>query len=323
MSIHAIRIHETGGPEVLKYESVPKPEPKAGEILVKNEASGINFIDIYHRSGLYKLPLPIILGREGSGVVEKVGDGVTDFHVGDRVAYLSGASYAEFTTAPATSAHKLPESIATKLGAVLLLQGLTAHYLVRSTYPLNEKHTVLIHAGAGGLGQILIQVSKILGAKVITTVSTPEKAEIVKKLGADHVINYTTEDFQKETRRLTDGKGVNVVYDSVGANTYKGSLTSLAPLGYLVLLGNASGPVPPIDPLELSNNGSLFLTRPSLMHYIATPEIFHERCRELFEWVSSGKLKVSAPIEFPLKDAAKAHEALGSRNTTGKLILIP
>jgi len=305
------------------YEKVDKPTPKAGEILVKNAAAGINYIDIYHREGLYKLPLPLILGREGAGVVEQVGEGVTDYKVGDKVAYLFGGSYAEYVAGPHEKAFKLPETVSLEIGAAVLLQGLTTHYLMRSTFPVNCTHTVLIHAGAGGLGQLLIQACKHVGAKVITTVSNEEKAAVVKSLGADHVINYTTEDFQKETRRFTDGKGVNVVYDSVGATTYLGSMNSLAPLGYLVLFGNASGPVPPIDPFLLSDKGSLFLTRPTLNSYTATPEAFKARCEELFEWLINGVLKVSPPTKFPLKDVAHAHEVLSSRKTTGKIILIP
>lgn len=319
----AVRIHANGGPEVLKYEDVEKPTTRAGEVIVKNEASGINFIDIYHRSGLYKLPLPHILGREGAGIVESVGEGVKTLKAGDRVAYFAPGSYAEYTSVPEGKAAKLPEGVTTKEGASLMLQGLTAHSFTRTTFPVNSSHTILVHAGAGGLGQLLIQIAKHLGAKVITTVSSEQKAEIVRKLGADHVIIYTTQDFPTEVKRITNNQGVDVVYDSVGLDTYKGSLDSLRPLGYLVLCGNASGAVPPIDPLVLSEKGSLFLTRPTLGAYIATPEIFTQRINELFGWVASKAIKVSEPTIYPLSQAGDAHELLGSRKSTGKILLIP
>jgi len=319
----AVRIHSTGGPDVLKYEDVALPTVKKGELLIKNEAIGINFVDTYHRSGLYKLPLPTILGREGAGVVREIGEGVNGFNVGDKVAYFASGSYAEYTTVVSTSAYKLPEGATTKDGAALLLQGLTAHFLLRSTFPVNAKHTVLIHAGAGGLGQILIQVAKHLGAKVITTVSTLEKAEIVKKLGADHVILYTTEDVKTQARSFTNGRGVDVVYDSVGKTTFHGSIDSLAPLGYLVLCGNASGPAPSFDPLLLSEKGALFVTRPTLNYYVATPEIFEQRCVELFSWVKEGVIRLQPPQEFPLSEAPRAHELIESRKSTGKILLIP
>jgi len=319
----AVRVHAVGGPDVLKYEDVEVPVLKKGEVLVKNEFIGINFIDTYHRTGLYKLPLPFILGREGAGVIQEVGEGVTDFKAGDHIAYFGSGSYAELTATTTTGAYRLPEGISTKDGATLLLQGLTAHYLLKTTFPVTAKHTVLIHAGAGGLGQLMIQIAKHLGAKVITTVSTQEKAEIVKKLGADHVILYTSEDVKTRARELTNGRGVDVVYDSVGKTTFEGSLDSLAPLGYLVLCGNASGPVPPIDPMVLSNKGSLFLTRPTLGVYIAQREVFEERCNDLFGWVKNGVIKSQSPQTFALKDAAQAHELIESRKSTGKVLLIP
>jgi NADPH2:quinone reductase len=320
----AVRIHATGGPEVLKYEDVEKPTAGLGLVVVKNEASGVNFIDIYHRSGLYKLALPLILGREGAGIVESVGEGVTDVKVGDKVAYhLTPGAYADYTAVPASKLYKLPDNVSTKEGAALMLQGLTAHYLLRSTFPVNASHTILVHAGAGGLGQLVIQIAKHLGAKVITTVSSDQKAAVVRSLGADHVIIYTTQDFLTEVRRITNNQGVDVVYDSVGLDTYKGSMDSLKPLGYLVLCGNSSGAVPPIDPLLLSEKGSLFVTRPTLANYTATREAFTERCRELFDWASQKIIKVSEPTAFPLSKAADAHEFLTSRKSTGKILLIP
>jgi len=240
-----------------------------------------------------------------------------------KFTYQSGGSYAEYTTAAAARSFKLPDNITAKQGASILLQGATAHYLLRSTFPVNATHTVLIHAGAGGLGQVLIQFAKHLGAKVITTVSSESKAEIVRKLGADHAIIYTKEDFPPEVKRITGNRGVDVVYDSVGASTYKGSLDSLKPLGYLVLCGNASGPVPPIDPLVLSEKGSLFVTRTSLAAYTATKEIFEQRNKEIFELVASGVIKIAEPTVFPLSKAQEAHEHLGSRASTGKLLLVP
>jgi len=321
--IKAVRVHAFGGPEVLKYEDVEKPTAGPNQIVVKNEVAGVNFIDTYQRTGLYKIPLPATLGVEGAGTVESVGEGVTEFKVGDRVVYQSSGSYAEYTAAAAGRSFKLPDNISAKQGASILLQGATAHYLLRSTFPVNATHTVLIHAGAGGLGQFLIQFAKHLGAKVITTVSSESKAEIVRKLGADHAIIYTKEDFPTEVKRFTGNKGVDVVYDSVGANTYKGSLDSLKPLGYLVLCGNASGPVPPIDPAVLSEKGSLFVTRTSLAAYTATKEIFEQRNKEVFELVASGVIKIADPTVFPLSKTQEAHEQLGSRASTGKLLLVP
>jgi len=319
----AIRIHANpnGGHNLLQYDSIDKPVAKAGEIVVKNDYAGINFIDIYHRSGLYKLPLPHTLGREGAGTVDSVGEGVTEFQQNDKVCYCAPGSYAEYTSLPAAKAYKLPAGVTTEQGAALMLQGLTAHYLIRSTFPVNSSHTILVHAGAGGLGQLVIQMAKHLGATVITTVSSEQKAEIVRRIGADHVIIYTTQDFLTEVRKITNNQGVHVVYDSVGLDTYKGSLDSLRPLGYLVLCGNASGAVPPIDPLVLSEKGSLFLTRPTLANYIATREALEQRCQELFDWVAKGVLKVSNPTVFNLSDADKAQDHLTSRKSTGKILL--
>jgi len=305
---------------------VEKPTPKAGEVLVKNEACGLNFFDTMHRSGLshYQFPLPMIPGREGGGVVEKVGEGVLNLKVGDKVAYCTvPAAYAEYTLVPSGRAFKLPEGVDCETGASLMLQGLTAQYLVRSTFPLSAGKKALIHAGAGGLGQLLIQAAKFLGATVFTTVSSKEKEEIVKSLGADYIINYTTDDFEKKVKEFTNGKGVDVVYDSVGKDTWERSINSLSPLGYLVLLGSASGEVPPIDPQLLREKGSLFLTRTNLANYVIEDETYQRRCVELFEWVTSGKLKLSPPTKFPLSEMAKAHELLESRKTVGKVLLIP
>lgn len=319
----AVRIHSNGGPDVLKYEEVEKAKAGVGQVVVKNDAVGINFIDTYHRSGLYKLPLPAIIGREGAGTVEAVGDGVTDVKVGDKVAYISGGSYAEYTAIAAASACKIPDGVTTNEAAALMLQGLTAHYLVRTTFPVNHTHTILVHAGAGGLGQLVIQMAKHLGAKVITTVSSDEKAAIAKSVGADHVIIYTQTDFVGEVKKVTDNKGVDVVYDGVGLTTWKGSMDCLRPLGYLVLCGNASGAVPPIDPLLLTEKGSIFLTRPSLNAYIATREALESRYKELFEWVATKTIKLSAPTSYPLRNVADAHVQLESRKSTGKILLIP
>eukprot|EP01112_Ceratiomyxa_fruticulosa_P022089 TRINITY_DN79_c0_g1_i10.p1 TRINITY_DN79_c0_g1~~TRINITY_DN79_c0_g1_i10.p1 ORF type:complete len:378 (-),score=66.28 TRINITY_DN79_c0_g1_i10:311-1444(-) len=321
----AVRVHAVGGIDALKYENVPTPLPQDTEVLVRNEAIGLNYIDTYHRNGLYKLPLPAILGREAAGVVVSVGSSVKNVKVGDKVAYcLVPGAYADYTAVPSWKAFKLPNKFSTEIAATSLLQGLTAHYLTKSTYPLSSGKTALIHAGAGGLGQILIQMSKNLGAKVITTVGSKEKEEIVLKLGADHVINYNTQkNFSKNVRELTNGKGVDVVYDSVGKTTFEGSLLSLAKRGYLVLCGNASGPTPPIDPLLLSEKGSLYVTRPTLVDYIADPQSYNERTDDLFQMIAAGKITLQSPVKFPLVDVARAHELLESRKTTGKVILIP
>eukprot|EP01133_Synstelium_polycarpum_P002462 gene2462-2799_t len=321
-TMKAVRIHKIGGPEALVYEDVPVPVCKETEVLVKNESVGVNFIDTYHRSGLYKLELPAILGREGAGTVVAVGDKVENVRVGDRVNYFSPASYAQFTAVPTRSLYVLPEAIDFETAAAYTVQGLTAHYLARSTFALGANHTCLIQAGAGGLGQALIQVAKILGATVITTVSSAEKEQICKQLGADHVINYTTiPDFAEEVRRLTGGRGVDVVYDGVGKSTWMQSLKSLRRLGMLVLAGNASGPVPPIDPLLLSANGSIFVTRPTLLDYLAEPESFKNRCDEIFKWVGQGSLKLGSRTVMPLEKVNEAHTMLESRQSTGKLLL--
>ncbi|KYQ91174.1 putative quinone oxidoreductase [Tieghemostelium lacteum] len=315
----AIRVSQVGGVEQLKYDTIPVPQvSKENEVLIKNQYSGINFIDIYHRTGLYKLETPFTLGREGSGIVESVGSQVKSVKAGDRVCYFSPNSYAQFTLAPEGSCFRLPDNVDFQSGAAYTLQGLTGHYLIRSTFPLNNTHYCLIQAGAGGLGQILIQMAKIVGAKVITTVSSKEKEEICRSLGADHIINYTeTPDFASIVKSFTPGgKGVDVVYDGVGLSTWMQSLKSLKPLGYLALVGNASGPVPPIDPLLLSANGSLFVTRPTLVDYLREPGSMQKRMEEIFSWVESKKLTLNNQIVLPLEKAGEAHTLLETRKST-------
>ena len=320
----AIRVHAFGGPEVLTYEDVPEPAPKPGEAVVKIDAAGVNFIDVYQRIGLYKTPLPLTLGQEGGGTVSAVGAGVSDVRVGERVAWTSiPGSYAEFSAVPADRLVVLPPGVTTRQGAATMLQGLTAHYLASSTYPLKPGDTCLVHAGAGGVGLLLTQVAKLRGARVITTVSTDEKAVLSRDAGADHVVLYTQQDFEAEVKRLTSGTGVQVVYESVGQTTFAQSLNCLAPRGMLVLFGQSSGAVPPFDPLVLSQKGSLFLTRPTLVNYIATRAELQQRAADLWAWIGSGSLRLRMEFEFPLKDAAEAHTALAGRKTTGKVLLIP
>src|SRR5579859_5388532 len=320
----AIRIHKFGGTEELSYDDVPQPEPKAGEVRVKQAAVGVNFIDIYHRKGLYHNPLPFTLGGEGSGTVESIGDGVTDLKVGDRVAYASvPAAYAEYVVAPAARMVPVPENVPLEQAAAVMLQGMTAHYLATSTYPIQPGDTVLIHAAAGGAGQLLTQIAKLHGARVIGTVSTEEKADLARSNGADEVILYTKEDFEEATKRLTNGKGVDAVYDSVGKTTFNQSLNCLRPRGYMVLFGQSSGPVEPINPQILNAKGSLFLTRPTLVHYTATREELLQRSGDLFAWIAAGKLRVRIDRSFPLAQAAEAHQYLEGRQTKGKVVLIP
>jgi len=320
----AVRVTEHGGPEVLSYTDVEKPEPKAGEALVKIEATGVNFIDIYFRTGLYPAEPPFTNGQEGAGVVEAVGEGVTSVAAGDRVAYTGTAgSYAEYATVPAGKLVKIPDGVSAKQAASVMLQGMTVHYLTHSTYAIQPGDWVLLHAAAGGVGLTLVQTAKMLGATVIGTCSTEEKAERVRKAGGDHVILYSQEDFQPKVRELTDGRGVDVVYDSVGEATWKGSLDCLKPRGMAVFFGNASGPVPPVAPLELAKRGSLFMTRPTLAHYVATPEELAWRAGDVLSWVRDGKLDVHVGGEYPLAEAAQAQTDLAARKTTGKLLLIP
>jgi NADPH2:quinone reductase len=320
----AVRIHTAGGPEALKYEDVPEPTPKAGEAVVKVDAAGINYIDVYFRTGLYKADLPLTLGMEAGGSVSAVGSGVSDVAVGDKVAYTGvPGSYAEYAAVPAARLVKLPAGVSTKQGAAAMLQGMTAHYLACSTYPLKAGDTCLVHAAAGGVGLLLCQIAKLRGARVIGTVSTEEKAKLAREAGADHTILYTQQDFEAEVKRITGGKGVQVVYDSVGKTTWDKSLNSLAPRGLIALFGQSSGPIGQIDPQILNQKGSLFLTRPSLNHHVGTRDELVARAGEVLGWIRDGKLKLRTEFEFPLKDAAGAHRALEGRKTTGKVLLLP
>lgn len=320
----AVRIAAPGGREVLSYEDAPRPEPKAGEALVRVEAAGVNFIDVYYRSGAYKGTFPLTLGVEGAGVVESVGPEVRDVQTGDRVASVAFAgSCAQYAVAPADKLVRLPEGVSASQGAAAILQGMTAHYLALSTYPLKSGDTCLVHAGAGGAGRLLCQVAKMRGAKVIATAGGPEKVKIAREAGADEAIDYKSQDFEAEVRKLTGGKGVQVVYDSVGKTTFEKSLNCLARRGTMVLFGQSSGPVPPVDPQVLNQKGSLYLTRPTLFHYAAEREDLLWRAGQVFDWIRDGKLKISIFREVPLADAAEAHRMLESRETTGKLVLIP
>jgi NADPH2:quinone reductase len=320
----AIRVHTLGGPEVLRYEDVAEPTPKPGEAVVKIEAAGVNFIDTYHRTGIYKVALPVTLGLEAAGTVSAVGSGVDSLKVGDRVAYTSVlGSYAELNAVPADRLVALPSNVTTKVGAAIMLQGLTAHYLAFSTYPLKSGDACLVHAGAGGVGLLLTQIAKMRGARVISTVSTDEKAALSREAGADEVVLYTRQDFEAEVKRITGGKGLQVVYDSVGQSTFLKSLNCLAPRGMMVLFGQSSGVVGPIDAQLLAQKGSLFLTRPTLIHHIAHREELLQRSRDLLDWVGTGRLKVRTEFEFPLQKAADAHRALEGRKTTGKVLLVP
>jgi NADPH:quinone reductase len=320
----AIRVHTFGGPEVLQYEDIPEPAPKSGEAVIKIDAAGVNFIDTYHRTGLYKISLPVTLGQEAAGTVSAVASGVDDVKVGDRVAYTGVfGSYAESNAVPVDRLVALPAGVKTKQGAAVMLQGMTAHYLATSTYPLKAGETCLVHAGAGGVGLLLTQIAKLRGARVISTVSTDEKAVLSRDAGADDVVIYTRQDFEAEVKRITDGKGVQVVYDSVGQSTFAKSLNCLAVRGMMVLFGQSSGVVPPVDPQVLAQKGSLFLTRPTLVHYAARREELLQRSRDLFEWIADGKLRIRMEYEFPLNKAAEAHRALEGRTTTGKVLLVP
>ena len=320
----AVRIHQFGGPEVMQYEEVPTPIPGQGQVLVNQAAAGLNYIDVYQRTGLYPNTLPYTLGLEGSGTVVGVGAGVTDFKEGDRVAYTGvPGTYAEYALVPADRLVMMPDGLDEKVGAAAMLQGMTAHYLAYTTYPLKAGDRCLIHAAAGGVGLLLVQMAKQCGALVIGTVSTDAKAVLAQEAGADHVIRYTQQDFEQEVKQITDGKGVNVVYDSVGQSTFDKSLNCLSPLGYLVLYGQASGPVAPFDPAILNNKGSLFLTRPSLFHYIADRNSLQKRAGDVLGWIATGQLKLRMEFNFPLSEAAAAHRSLEGRQTTGKVLLIP
>ena len=320
----AIRISQYGGAEVLSFEDIDVADPGEGQVLITIEAAGVNFIDTYHRTGLYPLDLPLTLGLEGAGTVNAVGAGVSALAEGDRVAWKSVAgSYAEQVVADAAEVVKIPSDVATKTAAAVMLQGLTAHYLVNSTYPIREGDTCLIHAAAGGVGLLLVQMAKMRGARVIGTTSTEEKAALARGAGADDIILYTERDFEAEVLNLTDSKGVEVVYDSVAKATWEKSINCLKPRGYMVFFGNASGPVPPIDPLLLSQQGSIYLTRPTLNSYTQTREEYLQRTREVMSWIQDGELDVRIGEEHPLENTAEAHNRLEGRQTTGKVLLIP
>jgi NADPH:quinone reductase len=320
----AIRVHQTGGPEVLRLEEVPRPVPGPGEVLVRMEAIGVNFIEIYQREGLYPTSTPYTPGREGAGSVEQLGSGISRLEVGDRVASESFAgAYAEYAVLAEGRAVVLPPSIDSRTAAALMLQGLTAHYLTTSTYPLGSGERCLVHAAAGGVGLLLCQVARLRGALVIGTTSTEAKAALAREAGAGDVILYTEQDFAEEVHRLTAGRGVPVVFDSVGKTTFDGSLNCLEPRGMLVLYGQSSGPVPPFDPQTLNRKGSLYLTRPTLAHYVATTEELTGRAADLMAWVQAGALRVRIDRTLPLPEAGSAHRALAGRGTMGKVVLIP
>jgi len=320
----AIRVHTPGGPEALKYEDVPEPTPGAGQVVVKLGACGVNYIDVYFRTGQYKAPLPLTVGLEGAGTVTAVAPDVTSVKVGERVAWTGVAgSYAQMNAVPADRLVTLPDGLSFKDGAGAMLQGLTAHYLVTSTYPLKPGDVCLVHAAAGGMGLLLCQMAKMRGATVIGTVSSDEKAALAKTAGADHVILYSKQDFVAEVKRITGGAGVHVVYDGVGASTFDKGFSCLRPRGLMALFGQASGPVPPLDLGVLNTGGSLFVTRPSLNHHIATREELQARAGDVLGWLRHGKVKLRLEHQFPLAEAAEAHRALEARKTTGKILLIP
>jgi NADPH2:quinone reductase len=320
----AIQIHETGGPEVLKLAELPIPQPGPGQVLIRVEAVGVNFIEVYFRKGVYKAALPLTPGSEAAGTVEELGPGVPGFAAGDAVASVSVlGSYAEYALVPAAQLVKVPAGLSMEQAAAALLQGMTAHYLSHSTFPLKAGETALVHAGAGGVGLLLTQMAARLGARVITTVSTKEKAKLSREAGASDAILYTSQDFEAEVKRLTGGKGVDVVYDSVGKDTFEGSLNCLRPRGLLALFGASSGPVPPFDLIQLSGKGSLFITRPTLWHYVATREELEWRAGDVLGWAAKGDLKLRTEFVYPLAEAARAQTDLEARKTTGKILLEP
>jgi len=320
----AIRIHETGGPEVLKYEDVAIPSPGSGEVLVKIEAAGINFIDVYHRTGVYPMSHPFTPGLEAAGVVEALGDNTSLFNVGDRVAYSSKlGSYAEYAVVSEAVLVPVPKNLSMEDAAATMLQGMTAHYLAFSAYPLKKGETTLIHAAAGGVGRLLVQMAKRAGATVIGTVSTEEKAQLAKSAGADYIILYNQTNFETETKRITDGQGVDVVYDSVGLTTFDKSLNVLRPRGYMVLFGQSSGVVPPFNLGVLNQKGSLYITRPSLFHYISNRDDLLWRTQALFTWIEDGSLSLRIDRSLALAEAGQGQQLLTSRKTAGKIILLP
>ncbi len=320
----AIQVTKTGGPEALELVEIPVPQPKANEAVVKIAASGVNFIDVYHREGRYPLALPFVIGQEGAGLVSAVGAEVKSVKAGDRVAWTGIlGSYAEYVAAPVDRLVKIPQGVSEREAAAVMLQGTTAHYLAYTTFPLKRGDTALVHAAAGGVGLLLVQLAHNIGVRVIGTVSTEEKARLARDAGADEIILYTQADFETETKRLTGGKGVDVVYDSVGKTTFEKGLNILRPRGMMVLFGGSSGAVPPFDPLTLTQKGSLFLTRPSLSNYIATRDELEARASALFGMIAAKKLKLRIEHIYPLREAAQAHRDLEGRKTTGKLLLIP
>ena len=320
----AIQIQQTGGPEVLALAELPIPEPGPGQVLIRVEATGVNFIEIYFRKGVYKSSLPLVPGSEAAGTVEELGPGVTGFKAGDAVASVSVlGSYAEYALVSAASLVKVPAELTMEQAAAAMLQGMTAHYLAYSTYPLKAGETALVHAAAGGVGLLLTQMATRIGARVIATTSTEEKAELAREAGASDVILYSEREFEPEVKRLTGGKGVDVVYDSVGRTTFEGSLNCLRPRGLLALFGASSGPVPPFDLIQLSGKGSLFVTRPTLWHYIATRAELEWRAGDVLGWAAKGDLKLRTEHLYPLAEAAQAQSDLEARKTTGKILLEP
>lgn len=320
----AIQVKQPGGPEVLEVVDLPVPEPRSNEAVVRLSASGVNFIDVYHREGRYKVPLPFVPGQEGAGVVTAVGSDVTAVKAGDRVAWtgLLGG-YAEYAAIPADRLVAIPEGVTDQQAAAAMLQGMTAHYLCHDTYVLKRGETALVHAAAGGVGLLLVQMAHNIGARVLATVSTEEKGKLAREAGADEIIYYTKSDFEIETKRLTDGKGVHVVFDSVGKTTFEKGLSVLRPRGMMVLFGGSSGAVPPFDLIALSQKGSLYVTRPTLVNYIASREELMSRSGAVFAMITAGKLKLRIPHTYPLAEAQRAHRELEGRKTTGKLLLLP
>jgi NADPH2:quinone reductase len=320
----AIQVSQTGGAEVLQLADLPKPQPKPTEAVVEIKAAGVNFIDVYYREGRYQAPLPFVSGQEAAGVVAAVGSEVKGLKPGDRVAYTGViGAYAEYAAVPADRLVRIPEGLADREAAAAMLQGMTAHYLAYDTYPLKRGETALVHAAAGGVGLLLVQMAHQIGARVIGTVSTEEKAKLARAAGADEIILYTQQDFEAETKRFTGGKGVDVVYDSVGKTTFDQGLNLLRPRGMMVLYGGSSGAVPPFDPIQLTQKGSLFLARPSLPHYIATRQKLEQRAGAVLGMIASGKLKLRIEHVYPLAQAQQAHRDLEGRKTTGKLLLLP
>jgi NADPH2:quinone reductase len=322
--MQAIQVKQVGGPEAMELVELPVPQPKSNEALVKLAASGVNFVDVYFREGRYKAAVPFVLGQEGAGVVTEVGAEVKSLKVRDRVAWcgVQGA-YAEYAAVPADRLVPIPQAVSDEQAAAAMLQGMTAHYLLHDTFPLKQGETALIHAGAGGVGLLLVQMAHNIGARVIATVSTEEKAKLARGAGAHEVILYTQFDFEAETKRLTEGKGVNVVYDSVGKTTFEKGLNVLRPRGMMVLFGGSSGAVPPFDLITLSQKGSLYVTRPTLVNYIATREELVARAASVFEMIATGKLQLRIEHRYPLAEVQRAHRDLEGRKTTGKLLLVP